>query len=432
MKIFGDDGFRDVMSRGLMNKIFLNKFFYSLNYFLEKKKIKTIYIGYDTRETYKDLINIIIKNVKTSNNIKIFKYPVTTPYSNFISKKKNSFVIMITASHFKHNYNGFKFFIYGRKLSKAEERLIVKNINHKKIYNNIKKIKLSKVFFKDYENYINKLFRFKIKKNILFDYSNGSASSFIKNINFLKQSKKISYKYNGKNINLDSGSENIKKNLKKYLKKNDILIAFDGDADRVVIAKKKYGIIESEKLALIYGLYLKNIIKKFENLNKKEVIIGTNITNPWLKENISTAGIKLKLTNVGDRNVINKIKDNKALFGFETSGHFSFNNMMDGIYAAGLFLEILHKKPSLIDEVLKKKINYKKIIIGIEKNKVKKVMKMLVNLKKEQKIKYIVRKSIWESYFKLYIFYKNKRSLLHENKNFNEILFNSVKEKIKH
>ena len=122
---FGDDGFRDVMSRGLMNKIFLNKFFIHLNYFLEKKKIKTIYIGYDTRETYKDLINIIIKNVKTSNNIKIFKYPVTTPAQSFISKKK-ILVIMITASHFKHNYNGFKFFIYGRKLSKAEERLIVK------------------------------------------------------------------------------------------------------------------------------------------------------------------------------------------------------------------------------------------------------------------------------------------------------------------
>ena len=41
MKIFGDDGFRDITFRGLMNKNFLNKFFYSLNYFLNKKKIKT-------------------------------------------------------------------------------------------------------------------------------------------------------------------------------------------------------------------------------------------------------------------------------------------------------------------------------------------------------------------------------------------------------
>ena len=38
MKIFGDDGFRDVTFRGLMNKEFLDDFFNSLNYFLYKKK----------------------------------------------------------------------------------------------------------------------------------------------------------------------------------------------------------------------------------------------------------------------------------------------------------------------------------------------------------------------------------------------------------
>ena len=86
----------------------------------------------------------------------------------------------------------------------------------------------------------------------------------------------------------------------------------------------------------------------------------------------------------------------------------------------------------MILKVLQKKINYKKIIIGIEKNKVKKVRKLLVNLKKEQNIKYVVRKSIWNNYFKLYLFYKNKQTLLQKNKYFKKILFNSIKEKIKH
>ena len=40
------------------------------------------------------------------------------------------------------------------------------------------------------------------------------------------------------NINLNSGSEYLKKNFIKYSKTNDYLIAFDGDADRAVIAKK--------------------------------------------------------------------------------------------------------------------------------------------------------------------------------------------------
>ena len=37
MKIFGDDGFRDIANSGLMNEAFLNNFFNSLNYFLNKK-----------------------------------------------------------------------------------------------------------------------------------------------------------------------------------------------------------------------------------------------------------------------------------------------------------------------------------------------------------------------------------------------------------
>ena len=124
MKIFGDDGFRDITFRGLMNKEFLDDFFNSLNYFLYKKKITKIYIGYDTRKSYKDIISIIVQNVKVVKEIRVFNKPVTTPYSHFISKKKKAFVIMITASHFKPKYNGFKFFFYGEKLTKSEEKLI--------------------------------------------------------------------------------------------------------------------------------------------------------------------------------------------------------------------------------------------------------------------------------------------------------------------
>ena len=43
----------------------------------------------------------------------------------------------------------------------------------------------------------------------------------------------------------------------------------------------------------------------------------TEITNPWFFEEIKL-GIKKIISNVGDRNVIDKIKKNKSFFGFET------------------------------------------------------------------------------------------------------------------
>ena len=116
MKIFGDDGFRDIYSKGLMSEKFLNNFFTKLDNFLHLKKINKIIIGYDTRKTSFDIINLIQKKIKKTNSIVILKKPIPTPCMSYLAKKyPKSFLIMITASHFNKKYNGFKFFYNGKK-----------------------------------------------------------------------------------------------------------------------------------------------------------------------------------------------------------------------------------------------------------------------------------------------------------------------------
>ena len=88
MKIFGDDGFRDKYGTRLMSHSFLENFFHGLDLFLEEKKIKKIYIGFDTRDTHKKIIAIILENLVSLKKIYIFKVPVTTPYNHFMSYKK--------------------------------------------------------------------------------------------------------------------------------------------------------------------------------------------------------------------------------------------------------------------------------------------------------------------------------------------------------
>ena len=63
MKIFGDDGFRDKFNQGLLSKNFLYKFFNSLNLFLNKKNLSSIYIAYDTRLSARPILKIILSNV---------------------------------------------------------------------------------------------------------------------------------------------------------------------------------------------------------------------------------------------------------------------------------------------------------------------------------------------------------------------------------
>ena len=408
MKIFGDDGFRDEFGKGLLNKNFLNNFFKSLNIVLYQKKIRTIVVGYDTRGSYKRILDLISKNLVSLDRINIINKPISTPAIQLISKEYKTFGIMITASHFCHKYNGFKFFLRGKKISKKFEKKIIQKIN-KQSNSKIKFItKKVRIKINPYISMINKKFRFKNTHKVLFDCANGSISTFYKEINFLSNTKIINTNFKKNKINDNCGTNFLKKNLKKtYYKFFEYCLAFDGDGDRLSVSKKNYGVIETEKLALIYYLYL----------NKKKNIVGTEITNPWLKEKLKLVGKKLYLTKVGDRNVINKKKKINAAFGFETSGHFCFNDTMDGLFSAGLFLEILNKKKSIILDVLKMKISYSNLVYRTE-NKNFFLIKNKIQNSSNHKV--IIRRSIWEEILKIYVFYKKKNPQLNKIQKFLE------------
>ena len=134
MKIFGDDGFRDKVGSGLLSNKFLNSFFYALNFFLAKQKIKEIIIGFDTRTSHGKIIRIITKKIFAVKKIYVLEKPISTPGLQYLSKKKNLFGIMITASHFSNAFNGFKFFNKGLKLSKENEKYITKKIKDNKSF----------------------------------------------------------------------------------------------------------------------------------------------------------------------------------------------------------------------------------------------------------------------------------------------------------
>ncbi len=409
MKVFGDDGFRDIYGSKLMSRKFLQNFFHNLNFFLEHKKIDKICIGYDTRKSNKEILNIIFKNLLYPKKIYLFKDPVTTPCIHYMSKVYQTFNIMITASHFPSHFNGFKFFFKGKKLTKKMEKKIEYKLNNKKEFIG-KRSKVLKINYNQYINFINRTFKINIKKKILADFANGSAALSIGKIKFLDKVSKVNFRFNGENINKKCGSNYLKKNCKKKFKHYDYCFAFDGDADRILISEKKYGIIESEKIALIFLKYLGKT-----QYRKKKNIVTTEISNPWLSEQLKKDKCKVYLTKVGDRNVIEKQIAKKSILGFETSGHFSFHERMDGMYTMGFFLKILDKNEEIIKNVLRKKPNYKLKILRF-KNFSKKIANIISKIKKKEKVKIIRRKSIWTGENKVYFFLKKRKSYLSKKK----------------
>jgi phosphoglucosamine mutase len=404
MKVFGDDGFRDVFGKGLLSKNFLANFFLKLSIFFERFKIKKVVIGYDTRGSHKNIIIILLNNLVYYCDIEVLDKPVPTPCLAYLSKKnKNTFFIMITASHFNKRFNGFKFFFKGKKLIKKYEKDILKSKIIKEKNIKVNKIKYTKDYFY-YENYLNNNFKsIRLNKKILIDFSYGAASSMMKTIKFFKQVKKIKYSFNYNNINLKCGSNFLKQNIKKKeYNKYDYVFAFDGDADRVSIYKKGYGIIESEKICIIFAEFLKS-----------KSVIGTQISSPDIKKYFKDKKIKYFQAQVGDRNVTDLQKKFFSKIGFETSGHYSFNNYMDGIFATGFFLKILKNNNDLIEKILNISFEYELYKFNLDKDKIYSLKKL--NLKKYKFLKVIKRKSIWSDIFRVYIFFlkKEKKSFLH-------------------
>jgi len=163
----------------------------------------------------------------------------------------------------------------------------------------------------------------------------------------------IGVKPNGLNINEKCGStypSKIKTAVKKY--KAKIGIAFDGDADRVIMCDEKGKIIDGDQIIAMLARRWKS--KKI----LKGGVIGTLMSNYGLEKFLKNEKIRFSRSKVGDRYVKEKMKKLNYNLGGEQSGHIilgKFATTGDGLLVA---LEVLFslrkgKKASQLLKVFK-------------------------------------------------------------------------------
>ena len=435
-KYFGTDGIRGRVKKFPIVEDFFFKIAVSL--VKTKKKTKKILIGKDTRlsGTY---IEKALREGFESMKVKCdFIGIVSTPVVSFYTKFLNyDFGIMISASHNPYYDNGIKIFkTNGQKLSDKEELKIERRIDRDKIICNISDspIIYKKYDIKIYKNFVTRKFKdFNISGlKVVIDCANGSVFKLAPSF-FKKFGCKIfcySDKPNGKNINKNCGATFPKRIAKLTRKHNaDIGLSFDGDADRVVIATENGDIIDGSKAL--------SIICKYQDENSKpfKSIVSTKMSNIAFRNFIKKLKIKLFLSNVGDRYVIEKMKKNKSRLGGEPSGHviFSENGYCgDGILTALYIMNILKIKKIKLSELsqslyknsyqrlenLKTLKNPDLILKKIDTNRIK---KKLLSLNK--KIDFLIRKSGTENLIRIMV--------QSEKKNYVDQLIREIVKKIK-
>ena len=399
-KYFGTDGIRGTVNSGnITGEKFFKFGLASGTFFKNQKRNKQIaVIAKDTRLSGYTLEPALVSGL-VSGGMHVFTLgPLPTNGLAMLTKlMKANMGIMITASHNPYFDNGLKLFgPDGMKLSDKIEKKIEKLIDAKntKQLTNPKFLGRVKRLEDANDKYINilkgnfpKNFNLKGLK-IVLDCANGACYKAAPKLLNELGAKVISIgiEPNGLNINNKCGStypSKIKSAVKKF--KANVGIAFDGDADRIIMCDEKGKIIDGDQIIAMLARRWKS--KKI----LKGGVIGTLMSNLSLENFLKSEKIKFHRSKVGDRYVKEKMKKLNFNLGGEQSGHIilgKFATTGDGLLVA---LEVLFslrkgKKASDLLSVFKPmpqvlenlSVKNKEIINSTKcKNAVKKAMKIM-------------------------------------------------------
>lgn len=157
---------------------------------------------------------------------------------------------------------------------------------------------------------------------------------------------------NGFNINKDCGSTHPERMVKKVLETGaDIGFALDGDADRVIVSDEKGNIIDGDQLL---GLAAASWQKK--KRLRGNAVVASVMSNLGLERYLNRLGLDLVRTPVGDRYVVEAMRDRDINLGGEQSGHIIFSDYTstgDGLIASLQILCELVEQKKKASEVLK-------------------------------------------------------------------------------
>ncbi len=303
--------------------------------------------------------------------------PVPTPTVAHLTRSMAADVgIMITASHNPFDDNGIKIFGNdGFKISDELENNIARHIETGQISTeHIRSDLLGKAYrIDDARGRYIEFAKSTIKNQdfeglkVVLDCANG-ASYFIAPLIFKELGAEVIKTFvdpDGYNINNGCGALHPA-TVAKIVKENraDVGIAFDGDADRVIFCDENGAVVDGDRVLAMCALDL----KERGQLAKNKLVI-TTMSNIGLHEAMKKAGIKVDVTDVGDRQVIERMRKIGASVGGEKSGHvilLDHATTGDGIITGLQVLRIMKQKGAKLSELAKCMKEYPHSLVGIK------------------------------------------------------------------
>jgi phosphoglucosamine mutase len=154
----------------------------------------------------------------------------------------------------------------------------------------------------------------------------------------------------GFNINREVGSTAPESLIRKVRElRADIGIAFDGDADRVIVVDERGSVVDGDQLMAVVARAFRD-----DGRLTQPGIVATVMSNLGLERHLSGLGLGLVRTAVGDRYVLEHMRAHGYNLGGEQSGHIILSDYAttgDGLIAALQLLAVVQKRGRPVSEV---------------------------------------------------------------------------------
>lgn len=322
---FGTDGVRGLVGKDPMTADFAMRLASAAAQVLVPAG-GTVLIGKDTRLSGYMFESALEAGFVAAGADVLLLGPLPTPGIAYLTQEFNATLgVVISASHNQFHDNGIKFFdSEGSKLSDAVEIEIERGLGSPAITmesNELGKAKRIDEALGRYQEFAASTFPSDLDLDgmkIVFDGANGAGYKVgPRTLNQLGADViSIGCSPNGRNINKGCGSTNaglLQQTVPAV--QAEAGIALDGDGDRVVMVDENGELIDGDQL-----LYILATSRKQEGLLRGP-IVGTVMSNLGLEHALKAQNIEFRRASVGDRYVLEALRESGGTIGGETSGH---------------------------------------------------------------------------------------------------------------
>jgi phosphoglucosamine mutase len=361
-KYFGTDGIRGQVGLSHINPEFVLKLGWAIGRVLGSTngQRKKVIIGKDTRVSGYMLESALEAGLSAAGIDVSLLGPMPTPAIAYLTQTLRANAgIVISASHNLFEDNGIKFFTAdGSKLPDAMELAIETEIETP--LQTVISAKLGKTirikdapgrYIEFCKSTIPSLTRLTGLK-IAVDCANGATYHIAPNVFSELGAEVIAMgnKPDGFNINRDCGSTSPDSLQKLVLHTGaDLGVALDGDGDRLILVDQAGNIINGDQILYIIAK------ERYQRGQLHGGVVGTLMSNFGLEKAIKNLDVQFLRTKVGDRYVMEALKEKDWKIGGESSGHIvclDKTTTGDGIIAALQVLACMVRQEKTLQELV--------------------------------------------------------------------------------